>query len=321
MSPRAAISLKFAAVAVLLLAQAGAAELLDRVSPRLAGDDSTRLAEAAPVPARLVQAVSFGHLPSVVDSLWLRAHPKSDVYRGPKRTAADPRDPLYYDFDLITQLDPLYETAYLAGSIFLSVIRKDPPGAVRLLERGAYALEHDVAEQPAEFKRREWRRSWDLLTQLGYNYLYELEDAERASRVLLAASREPGAPEYLGWIAKRVSQPDGAYQLGLRLLNGLLGAQPKDSPLARELEKKRLFLYVSQYLFNLNRDFRKYLGEIPAYRASASVSPADMQRYWKKFASANGVASRDPFGGTLSLDERSARINSSTPHDRVWGLD
>ncbi len=304
-------------ISMLLAAQAEIGKWIDRNKPQI----QEEAAVADRVPRLLVQAVSFGNLPAVVDGLWIRAVPRTDIVNGPKRKKTDPRDPFYQEFDLITDLDPLYQTAYIAGSIFLSVIRRDPPAAVSLLEKGERVIRTELPKLPASFRAREWSRSWDLLAQLGYNYLYELDDAASASRVLLEASRQPGAPEYLGMIAQRVSEPDGAYQLGLRLLNGQINAQPEGSDLRRELESRRFQLYVSQYLFNLNRDFREFLSKIPEYRAQVSVTPDQMERFWSAFRRKADVGAKDPFGGTLSLDSKSGQVATTTPHERVFGLD
>jgi hypothetical protein len=91
--------------------------------------------------------------------------------------------------EITVALDPRLEIAYRYGSIFLCepypVGAGEPEAGVDLLKRAT----------------ERWPQSWELRKELGYfTYLF-LGDALEARRVLLEASKLPGAPYWLAGMA------------------------------------------------------------------------------------------------------------------------
>jgi hypothetical protein len=218
---------------------------------------------------------------------------------------------IYYTLDLITDLDPLNFEAYDAGANLLSIIRDDQPGARDLLEKGNRFRQEKLASYPVSIRENYWRYSWDIPLLLSYVYLFELQDLPSAAQAIEQASEIQGAPPYLMNMKKRLENPGGEYEVGLRLLNFMI--QGEKNPNAREdLVKRRQSLFVGQFLFDLNRSFRNFL----LIRHRASPTPSDLVAYLKE----SRTSIRDPWGGLLTLSSE-GKIVTTTPHDRVFGLD
>src|ERR1051325_4915360 len=80
---------------------------------------------------RLVGLLSFGQLPAAMDWIWMR------LLQDPSITHVQPgkHPALYYDLQLLTDLDPAYRESYTDGAQLLSIVRNDGPGARDLLEK------------------------------------------------------------------------------------------------------------------------------------------------------------------------------------------
>jgi hypothetical protein len=81
----------------------------------------------------VARVLSFGHGSTVADSLWLRALP--DFAREFEDKPLKERW-LNGVFDVVTDLDPTFYTAYHYGATYLSLINREADSAVALLERG-----------------------------------------------------------------------------------------------------------------------------------------------------------------------------------------
>lgn len=252
----------------------------------------------------VIKAFSFGHLASVIDWFWM-----TSVIDGSAGSHVAPgqHPQLYYDLDLISDLDPAFFEIYTVGANLLSIIRNDGEGAKNLLKKGNDFFKNHISEYPSQLKEMYWGNVWSLHTLLAYVHLFELDDLPSAASEFLAAADLPGAPKYLLRLAKRLTQNGGVYEVGLRLLNFLISGQT-DPKLKAALEKKRLNLSIGHYLFQVNESYKAFLNKHPKSK--------DLDYFLK----ANGVGNLDPWGGKLYLD-RNGRILSSTPHDRVFNLD
>jgi hypothetical protein len=94
--------------------------------------------------------------------------------------------------DITTSLDPRMEIAYRYGATFLAeqypAGAGDGPAAIDVLRKG-------VEQNP---------QSWRLRQELGLFHYFFLGNAQEASRILLEASRLPGAPHILETLAADV---------------------------------------------------------------------------------------------------------------------
>lgn len=263
----------------------------------------------------LVRMLSFGQLPTTIDLLWLR------VLADPAyaHVLAGQHAPAYYDLDLATDLDPAFFELYHLGSYLLSIVRNDNTGARDLLEKGRRFHREALSAYPESFQKKYWGQAWGIYLTLAYVYLFELQDMPQAARVFREAAEIPGAPVYLQSLKERLARTGGEYDVALRLLNHLIEQAP-DEPSRERLMSKRRSLLLSQYLHVLNERFRAFVDRDPAARRSQQVPRELAERLWRAFQAQERLAPSDPWGGRLSLGP-SGRIVSTTPHERVFGLE
>jgi hypothetical protein len=107
--------------------------------------------------------------------------------------------------EITVALDPRLEIAYRYGAIFLAepfpIGAGQPEAAVALLERGMKAMPSN----------------WRLGQQAGFFRFFYMHDAEGASRVLLEASKVPGAPFWLQTMAADILARGGERELSRRI--------------------------------------------------------------------------------------------------------
>jgi hypothetical protein len=121
------------------------------------------------------------------DIYWLRT---VQYFGGQRRFASDKRFELLRPLiDITTTLDPRLEIAYRYGAVFLS---EPPPVGAGRPHEGIEVLEKGVRALP---------EAWRLRQDLGFFHYLFLDDAETASRILLEASKIPGAAFWLRTLA------------------------------------------------------------------------------------------------------------------------
>jgi hypothetical protein len=142
-----------------------------------------------------VRRLSPGLEDLMSDIYWLR----TVQYFGSQRVFAarksfDLLEPL---IDITTTLDPRFELAYRYGAVFLAEPHPNgagqPRSAVKLLERGGRA-------NPA---------SWRIQQDLGFFHYFFLNEPQEAARILVEASKLPGAPIWLRTSAADFLQTGG----------------------------------------------------------------------------------------------------------------
>jgi hypothetical protein len=259
--------------------------------------------------------LSFGQLPTALDALWIDILLDERVTKVPRWAHAK----IYYDLDLLTRLDPAFFEAYHAGANLLAVIRDDINGAKELVIRGNDYRKQSLSGQSADFQQRFWPHPWSIPMIGGYIELFEENNLPMASYFFKEAGSSPDAPLFLHELEKRLARPGGEYEVGLRSLNFMALAAPNREAKEALLEKRRSLL-VDQFLYDVNRGFDEFLSSDRKYRNQASVSPAQMEKYWRQYIKSLHASERDPWGGRLFL-EKGGRVNTSTPHEKVFGLD
>jgi len=256
----------------------------------------------------LFKMISFGHLPAAIDWMWIQVLLDSNI----THVAKGSHPAIYYTLDLITGLDPINFDSYKAGANLLAVIRDDGLGARDLLEKGEHFRKEQLASYPVKLQKDYWEYSWSIPMLLGYVYMFELQDIPHAAVAFEEAASIPGSPEYLRHMQKRLQNPGGEYEVGLRLLNHMIAAE-KDDDAKEGLIKKRNSLLVGQYLFDVNHGFQNFL-------QVRTRMPGSLQSKFESFLRESRTASRDPWQGQLSISPQ-GKIVTSTPHDPVFGLD
>lgn|GEM_PF-772831 len=263
----------------------------------------------------LFRTFSFGQVMSGIDLIWLRVLQDdaiSHVHEGLHPA-------VYYDLDLATDLDPAFLQAYIGGANLLAVIRDDGPGARDLLLKGEKFRTENIPDYPENFKKRHWSGASSLSMLLAYTYLFELNDMLNAKKYFNVASQLPGSPTYVQNLVRRLDAPGGEYEVGMKLLD-FLAKDAKDDRTQEGFDKKKKSLFLGELLFQINNSFTQDLlkNKIPAHAKQDSNL---MSRYWADFCTRNHKPQHDPFGGKLAWDPVAQKIVSSTPHQKVFGLD
>jgi len=148
--------------------------------------------------------------------------------------------------DSVTDLDPYFLDAYVLIESMLVWDAGLIDEANRLLMKGA--------------KHRTW--DWQLEFFIGFNYFYFQGNAEKGDEHLMAASRLPGAPDFLPRLASRLGYYGGKAKTAIMFLNGIL-EQTADVNLRRHLEKRLLALKHADLIEDAAERFKTENGRMP----------------------------------------------------------
>ncbi len=143
-----------------------------------------------------LSAASLGYQALIADALYLW----SIQYYG-HQVASEGRQYLWRIFDVITDLDPQFEDAYLTGALMMGSDLGDAPMAMRLLEKGA-------AQNP---------EGWIYPLESGYYAWMSLGDHELAAQYFDRAAALPGAPDVIGRMRAGMAEFTGDQRAALAL--------------------------------------------------------------------------------------------------------
>jgi hypothetical protein len=262
---------------------------------------------------RVFRVLSFGHLPATVDWLWIQTLADSSL----TRYSAGVHPKLYYNLDLLTDLDPVFFAAYAAGANLLAVIRDDGIGSRDLVLKGIRFSQSGLLEYSKQFRDRYWSHTWQLHVLLAYIDLFELNDLPGASVAFREAAQYPGVPDYVRSLAKRFEIRGEEYSIGLNLLRFMI-EQSKDEAVKTRLAEQAKSLEVARFLFQVNEEFSRYRASL---KNAATGSAAAWERFVRQRTGQAGGGIKDPWGGVLRVDSFSDRVISTTLHDKVMGLE
>jgi len=255
---------------------------------------------------RIFKILTFGHLSASVDWLWMRAMADPAL----AKVTPGSRAASFTDLELASDLEPAFFVVYTAGVGMLAIVRNDVEGAKKVLEKGEHFRKFDLPNYSKEFQDTYWPNPWRLPLLMAYMNLFEFDDLSSAIRSFQEASEIPGSPPYLDRLVSRLNQPGGTYEVGLRLLNFMIGTSSDDRT-KEGLEKKRESLRVAQFLDSVTREFHTYLQG--KHKGGAT------RENWEKFLSTTQKPQLDPWGGQLGLDEK-GRVTTTTPREKVFGI-
>ena len=262
-----------------------------------------------------VKVLSLGQVQTLVDGLIIRALQESSL----EKVHSGMHPGSYFDWDLATDLDPAFFSLYLASGSLLAVVRGDFMGARNILIKGDQFYKDKQFDFGEEIKKKHWGNKWKLNTTLAYIYLFELDDLPHAADAFKDAGAVPGCPNYLLSLKEKLKRPAGEYEVGLRLVNLMINGT-SDSRVREGLLKKRFSLLVGQFLFELNFSFQRFLASQSTRSNKEKITPNHLQKAWSEFRGTRNVSVHDPWGGFLTINEE-GKIVSTTPHNRVFGLD
>ncbi len=107
--------------------------------------------------------------------------------------------------DVISDLQPNFEAAYLDGATMLSVMVDDRVGAQEIFHKGLKIYPDD----------------WNLLYRSAYHELFEMQNPEEAQRLLIRAGQR-GAPAWVYSLAAKLYTRQGQGAFALSILEQVL---------------------------------------------------------------------------------------------------
>ena len=250
---------------------------LDRQRPPL-----VRAGELSYLPkGEYLKVAVLGYRQLAADLIWLKV---VQHFGERQQTQAGYRW-AYHAVDVLTDLDPKFSFAYLAGGTVLGVWAGLVPESIELLTKG-------MRYNP---------QVWQLPFTAGYDYYYELHDVAMAAKYFRIAAMLPGCPEYVPKLAARMTVAAGDPDAALEFLQRF-HQQIQDERL-REAIEQRMKEVIAE------RDIRFLEEAVRHYRARYRKLPTRLENLVTR-----GIIPQlpvEPFGKAYQLKASDGTV--STP--------
>lgn len=179
--------------------------------------------------------LSAGNKRLITDLLWVQTLIESDLDH---YAAHDLKNWMFIRFYTISTLDPWFYENYLWGGQFLSIVKDDLLGAVKLMERG-------VKYYPDDYK---------LNYNLGFTHYFELGDYKKGLQYLEKVKDNPRAPRFIHSLIMKMRVETGFdYNIILSLIYDLMTATT-DEALKEKLSADFHSLKAERDLICLNKN-------------------------------------------------------------------
>jgi hypothetical protein len=271
------------ALVLLLVALGGAVHASNRAVARTIAVEQPD-GDVGPLPdGRALRVASLGFERLLADLFWLR----TVYYVGDERSARAGYPAAVRLAELVTDIDPWFETVYVVMSGAIGGLAGDPDGAIALLEKGIRHVDY-----------------WKLHFLLGFQFFMEKLDYGRAAEQMRLAA-EKGGPPYLPLLSARLYASAGDPETAIAFIQARL-RETEHEETRQALEKRYWDLWIQRDLALLDRAIARYReleGEPPA-------DPAQLARA--------GLIDRlpvDPRGGTYHIED--GRAATDLPHDSL----
>jgi hypothetical protein len=224
------------------------------------------------------RVLSLGFERLVADLFWIRTvyYVGDPVSSGAKWPGAERLA------NLVTDIDPTYDSVYVIMASVLGGLRSDPDAAIRLLEKGAAISKY-----------------WRIHFLLGFQYFMEKEDYVHGAECLERAVAL-GAPPYMQFLVSRLYASGGDPTTAMQFIAARL--KNEETPEVRaELEKRYSDIWI-------NRDLAQIDAAIAKFREARHAAPKGLG------ALVEGgflpAAPRDPKGGEYFIagDKAATRL-------------
>ena len=139
---------------------------------------------------------------------------------------------VYQMLDVITELTPDFYGAYLDGATMLSVVVDDRRGAQKLFAKAVIDFPDD----------------WQILYRAAYHELFEMQNPNRAARLLRLAG-ERGAPQWVYALSARIYSRLGQAAFAKTILESVLRRKSKGEAIERvkvQLKKVNKILKIAE---------------------------------------------------------------------------
>jgi tetratricopeptide (TPR) repeat protein len=249
---------------------------------------AVRALELAYLPkGEYLKVAVLGYRQIASDLIWLKAV----QHFGERKQTVQGWMWAYHATDVVTDLDPKFVFAYQAAGTILGVWAGRPHESIALLTKG-------MRENP---------ESWQLPFYAGYDYFFELHDADNAAKYFRIAAALPGAPDYLPKLAARMTVEAGDPQAALEFLERLY-VQTQDERL-REGLAHRMKEVVAE------RDIRFLEEGVRRYKARYRKWPVRLEDLVR-----GGIITEipaEPFGGAYLLAGPDGTVKSTGLRERL----
>lgn len=192
---------------------------------------------------------SFGFRNLLGDLAWLSAVQVA----GSRRPTPGEYDRLYVLLKTVANFDPRFDVPYILGGMLLGHSPLHVNEALDILDRGAKS-------HPAD---------WRFPFYIGYTWYFSLGDPLEGARALEKASRLPGSPPYLPFLASRMFSEGRAPETALAFLVRMV--KEETDPARRELLERR----IREVL--VERDIQALEKAVAAYRQAEGVLPGTLE--------------------------------------------
>jgi len=265
-------------IVVLVVAQAWTLSRLEHRRPPAA-----RAEELSYLPkGAYLKVVALGYRQMAADLIWLKAV----QHFGERKQTASGYRWAFHAVDVVTDVDPAFAYAYQAAGTILGVWAGLPRESIAISTKGM-RYHPDI---------------WQLPLMVGYDYFYELHDVRAGARYFRMAAVLPGAPEYLGKLAARMTVEAGDPDAALEFLQRL-SMQTQDERIRAGLLKRTKEVMVERDLRFLEEGVRRYQS---LYRKMPSVME-DLV--------AGGIVDRippEPLGGSYRMNPSDGTVSSTS---------
>ncbi len=265
------------------VAAVGALTTLERQRP-----PEIRAAELSYLPkGEYIRVAALGYHQMAADLIWLEAV----QHLGELKQTGSGYRWAYHAVDVVTDVDPAFAFAYQAAGTILGVWAGLPHESIAISTKGM----------------RVYPDVWQLPLVVGYDYYYELHDVRAAARYFRMAAVLPGAPEYLGKLAARMTVEAGDPDAALEFLQRL-SMQTQDERIRAGLLKRMKEVVVE-------RDLRFLEEGVQRYRARYGASPKTLEDL-----ATGGIVNRippEPLGGSYRLNQADGTVSSTSLSERM----
>jgi len=226
---------------------------------------------------KVLHVLSLGYERAVADLFWIR----TAYYVGDENSSRAQWPSAERLANLVTDIDPKFDSAYVVMASVLNGLRKDPDAAIRLLEKGAANSQY-----------------WRIHFLLGFQYFMEKGEYVEGARHLERAFAL-GGPPYLQFLVSRLYTHAGDPTTAMQFIAARL--QNEETPEVRaQLEKRYADIWIT-------RDLGLIDAAIGKFRASRSKEPKSIEQLVE--GGFLETAPRDPKGGAYSIVDGRARTD------------
>lgn len=203
---------------------------------------------------KFLKGMALGYDEALADFLWVR----TVGYFGLHAKTDQDFTWLKHMLELITILDPRYESPYEFAGVILPNVMNDANSAVLFLEKG---IENIPKNNP---------RYWLQPFYLGFCYMIHLNEPVKAADYFSIAARYPQSPQYLPLLVSKLYASENRPEIGTSILQDLLSNPNSDimqnEYFKRAMEKRMKELIAARHLKLLNNaisDYIRYYDEKP----------------------------------------------------------